>query len=410
MQETFETESSHKCTDEHGKINSNTENTISPKNTCTDDKWEKYIKTVRDKFNFKKNKLVSNYKFYIKAPFDDMPVAKIKGIKGHPFRDYRKRSCRFTDDYEINISTKVFRKIEKGNRYLDGNIIDAVGSIFERSWLDTKFIWAEQTAFILNYPETIGENWFMLHLNWKMKGKILLPYCSGAHWCLFIVDVEKGTCTHLNPYFDESESKIDERSKICFKNFIKFMNNENQKSKFGVKNKKWTYTVFPANKRPLQSKNDLQNCGCYVLYYMYCLGLGIEFDLNFNPEEFRKEIANLLIENSECMEKTCVYCFGKKESDYFTCSICERMVHAKCLIKHANEEIQFDPITICPRCLKYQYQVLKIIEKDTVKNSCKIITKKTKKEDVKKLRKEFIMKKVEEDKRKRKKIPQIQID
>lgn len=225
-----------------------------PKKNCAKDTWMKYIISIRDKFDFKSNKLVSNYKFYMNAPFDQMPAAKIKEIKGHPFRDYRKKASRFTENFEINISTKIYQTIEKGIRYLDGNIIDAVGSIFEKSWKNTKFIWAEQTSFIFNYPELVGDTWFMLHLNFEMKGKILLPYCHQSHWCLFLVDADEGTCSHINPYFDEKENEIDNRSKICFERFCKYLNNKNQKRKFGFKNKEWVYKVYPSNIRLLQKK------------------------------------------------------------------------------------------------------------------------------------------------------------
>lgn len=80
------------------------------------------------------------------------------------------------------------------------------------------------------------------------------------------------------------------------------------------------------------------------------------------------------------------------------------------MIKYVNEEVELDPIIICPRCPKYQYQVLRTIEKDPVRNTFTINRKKKNKEEIKKARKKFIMQKVVEFKKKEKKSPLMLID
>ena len=62
------------------------------------------------------------------------------------------------------------------------------------------------------------------------------------------------------------------------------------------------------------------NCGLYVIYYMNVIGREESFDINFNPNECRKVLAQLLINESESMHNVCYFCFSaKKKAGVKTC-------------------------------------------------------------------------------------------
>ncbi|OXU19280.1 hypothetical protein TSAR_009662 [Trichomalopsis sarcophagae] len=92
----------------------------------------------------------------------------------------------------------------------------------------------------------------------------------------------------------------------------------------------WSYEAFTIDK-PLQK--DAYNCGVFVMYYMDCIGNEKQFDMNFDPQVYRKEVAKLLIRESQCMKDVCLYCFSQRRTETIFCISCQRFAHVRCLLQ-----------------------------------------------------------------------------
>ena len=82
-----------------------------------------------------------------------------------------------------------------------------------------------------------------------------------------------------------NETVMSKRSKKAFENFKTYQKNCIE---FGNRNvftdTVWEYEVF---KRQLPIQKDSCNCALYVMYYMDVVGCNKEFDMGFDPREYR---------------------------------------------------------------------------------------------------------------------------
>lgn len=84
---------------------------------------------------------------------------------------------------------------------------------------------------------------------------------------------------------------------------------------------------------------------------MNCIGRNIDFDVTFNPNQYRQEIAKLLITESEKMQQQCLYCFSNDNElmnkGIITCVLCNRFAHKRCIIRTNDHEACIAPLYIC---------------------------------------------------------------
>ena len=87
---------------------------------------------------------------------------------------------------------------------------------------------------------------------------------------------------------------------------------------------------------PLQI--DGNNCGVYAMYYMDCIGQNKEYDVEFEPNEFRQEIAKILLENRKEMENGCQHCFVQDNKTKMDCNRCGKKSHKSCIKTNYTEK------------------------------------------------------------------------
>ncbi|OXU16497.1 hypothetical protein TSAR_007420, partial [Trichomalopsis sarcophagae] len=211
------------------------------------------------------------------------------------FKDYRllnnkEKQLLFNKDHTFELFSEEYQTLlirNDSNNYIDGDI--------------TKLL------LVKSENQTPDENWFMYHLNGRFKGTILMPYEYCNHWCLFIVNVNKKTLTHIDPYRNDLKC-ISSRLKMCEENFIQYLQLANSKVKNNLNSiTEWTLQAY-RKIRPFQK--DGYNCCTFILYYMDCIGKGDKYDKNFDPSQYRIHIANLLLPRSDDMKNACQLCLS----------------------------------------------------------------------------------------------------
>lgn len=69
-----------------------------------------------------------------------------------------------------------------------------------------------------------------------------------------------------------------------------------------------------------------------MLQYADRIGRGVPLMVKkFDPNSYRAWIAKLLLENSDPMLSTCLFCFSERERATINCSECNRIMHTTCL-------------------------------------------------------------------------------
>ena len=300
------------------------------------------------------NGLISNFQYYTRAK-DSQTIGRYKGKDNNPLRNCRIIDCNLKKqpEYEIQLYASEYKTLNDIN-FISGDVIDAFGAIKEREWINTQVLSTHHSKLLLVdiEKETIDRNWFMFHTKGPFQGKILMPYGSYAHWCLFIVDVDKGTLTHIDPLTRESKQKKAHRAQNCIKNFLKYLRCSKEYTKNNLQEINWKYEPHIDNNRPQQT--DGWNCGAFVMHYMDCIGSNRQFQLTFSPDEYRRYISKLLINKSEPMQNICLYCFRKKKQNSLklTCKECNRFIHWSCLKEENQPNVSEVLLFRCQSCSK----------------------------------------------------------
>lgn len=193
-------------------------------------------------------------------------------------------------------------------------------------------------------------SWFMYHLKGDFNGIIFMPYVYRDHWCLFVVDTNKKTTMHLDPFF-EDWTQSSKRTTMCNKNFLQYLKISRNfvQNNWNSSKIKWKRENLLSQSRPLRPPGDSFNCGLFVLHDMDILGRKETFDPGFNPIIYRADIAKLLLEKSECMEQVCQFCFSSIMGENFSyqCKQCKRFMHEKCLGRLPNFDSKNSLCILC---------------------------------------------------------------
>ena len=122
-----------------------------------------------------------------------------------------------------------------------------------------------------------------------------MPYLYEGHWRLLVATNSEKKLTSIDPY--EVATGVD-RAVKAFRNFISCCGD--QSAFRTLRNINWEVD-FGLTQRPYQHVNDGNNCGVYVMHYMGCVGLGKSFNMNFNPSQYRSDVAYELLLKSDNM-------------------------------------------------------------------------------------------------------------
>lgn len=103
------------------------------------------------------------------------------------------------------------------------------------------------------------------------------------------------------------------------------MSNETQTS---VNSKEWIHTICDI---PRKLQSDGYNCCVYVMNLMDHIGCNIPIEINFNPNQYRNYIAELLLMKSLSMKEMCLLCYQQGKDDMkIRCNRCQRFTYDKC--------------------------------------------------------------------------------
>ena len=230
--------------------------------------------------------------------------------------------------------------------WVDGEVIDACGTIFEKNWNNAILILTRDsfTLFHDNWITVPADNWLLFKLKFPTSGKVLIPYISreGNHWRLFMLDIDAKVmtiidplpvnCKTLEPEGIQLKSHIERYVTLCRLKKIQNVLTEGE----------WKFVWFQSN-RPYQY--DGVNCGIYVIYYMNVIGTNGKFSENFNPNDYRLEFAQVLVKNSEDMSSVCQLCFSNRNTNKICCQMCKRFSHYDCL----GQFVFYDLCKVCQR-------------------------------------------------------------
>ena len=229
---------------------------------------------------------------------------------------------------KFQLTTKEYASL-RDRMWINGVAIDCFVASKLHEWPDCSYISTDNTAFILgDYSgKRISTQRKIFQINDGIKNNLLMPYLYEGHWRLLVATISEKKLTFIDPY--EVATDVD-RAVKSFRNFISCCGD---KSAFRtLRNINWEVD-FGLSQRPFQHVNDGHNCGVYVMHYMECLGLGKSFDMNFNPSQYRSEVAYELLLKSDNMEDTCLHCFQSVTSNSVQCEVCNRKCHEQCIYK-----------------------------------------------------------------------------
>ena len=165
-----------------------------------------------------------------------------------------------------------------------------------------------------------------------LKDKLLIPYVFEGHCSLLFVNIIEGTVAIMDPFNNAGDT-----DRVCqaFLDYIRVCGEPYTLSH--LKNISWQ--IVDITNRPYQAENDSSNCALYVMYYIHCIANLVTLDLKFDPLEYRKTVAEILILKSQNISNKCMFCFTEsvKRSAKKVCTFCNRWVHSK-YSRKSNED------------------------------------------------------------------------
>ena len=202
-------------------------------------------------------------------------------------------------------------------KWIDGLVIDAFGYANMDEWEKVSYIPTTSTL------DMIGEQYFC------KQG--VLEREENCHWRLLILNIthesKEVKATLLDPYKNnEAESKELRVAVQKLKAFPRAC--ERGSIMRNVLQMTWKCIKYRSN-RPIQ--NDGYNCGVFVMYFMHCLGKGVQMNQSFDPNKFRITIPSNLLTKFLDMKGTCLYCFGENGTQHVMCKYCRRYAHLGCV-------------------------------------------------------------------------------
>ncbi|KAL7299422.1 hypothetical protein TKK_0007665 [Trichogramma kaykai] len=188
-------------------------------------------------------------------------------------------------------------------------------------------------------------DWNMFKLNGTLcENYLFLPNVEADHWTLYVVDIPKKQLYLIDP--KKVEYQMSRRTINQHNNFRRFLRLSSKFSHNNLHEIDWNEVNY-LGKKPKQPNGDNWNCGVYVMYYMRQIAQNLAMEITFDPPEFRKTVAETLLEKSDNMSETCIFCFKSSDHTYQYCTECGNPAHLNCIINIQGDITNF----VCPRCV-----------------------------------------------------------
>ena len=192
---------------------------------------------------------------------------------------------------------------------------------------------------------------------------LIMPYSvNNLHWVLILADVKKRAYRCFDSLNLEHHSQWKS-------NFLAYLKSRNNSSMEKIQVTGWKLMPFGAT-LPTQGNHDTNNCGVYIL--MYVFHLLQKGNVNWNAEHFRKNLAFHILRQAPNMKYLCGFC-GEDEfpkcrqpdvpgevttATMIRCETCRRWFHHHCdeSVKAVPyKEVCSDSFTYkCELCTKFQ--------------------------------------------------------
>lgn len=259
--------------------------------------------------------------------------------------------------------SSTYQSLEKP-KWLDGQVIDAIATVYERNWNEAVFIRTIMSAFLFQDKWVDGrnnsilpdDNWYMFKASFPASGKIFIPIHRINHWRLLVFDLDERKVRLYDPRevnFEEMRPEF-ERITTHFARYHRLCRSKNIINSFTACDfEEWTFewhnsvSTDEFYKRTYQI--DGHSCGVFLLYLMNVIAGAEQLDENFDPDRRRTVMANMLLRESDDMHNICIFCFNDSTAgENIRCKSCNRPVHIRCI----NNEDNMLVSGVCELCAK----------------------------------------------------------
>lgn len=236
------------------------------------------------------------------------------------------KSDSFIGQGEYTFTAKQFRNVISIQGPVNSDVIDIFTMSHITEWVDMSYLSTNVgcCAFKDGRKKISIQEKNSYDISQELADTILLPFCQNEHWRLLMIN-QKNECLELLDPYERSGNLAR-----VLKAFLKYLELCDTKSSMKkLLSKKWMIKEGP--NRPFQQPYDDFSSAVYVTYYIQCIGRKIQFDDEFDPEKFRKEILTAIVKGSEPLTDKCLYCLKNDIKDYdMRCELCNRLIHLHC--------------------------------------------------------------------------------
>lgn len=195
-------------------------------------------------------------------------------------------------------------------------------------------IWSiYKTDLILFHMNTLEKEFFEDSFFCDINSKInIVPLLKDHHYSLIVLDFLQNHFYYIDPL-----GSTTEKARVMLNKFENFID---------------TLNVYQKNYSNLSNINiilkhhvlqkDSYNCGIYILHFIKCIINNFDFMSDFNPDEERIILKNMLLRSSLSMKEYCLQC-GRKIMSFANTSHCQQ-----CKRYTENNCCKFEKL--CPLC------------------------------------------------------------
>lgn len=314
-----------------------------------------------------KNGLVNDIGYFVNSRSKKIVIAH-----------YYPATEKFIINKELKLSAHQFRQLLSRCSSMDAEVIDLVAAARIDKWSNVTYLSTDVAYAIMNSTKIKESSQDRQYHNIKnlIEDRIFIPYYYQQHWMLLIINIPAKTFEVLDPYDrpNNFQKLLDTLTM-----YVDKCNHDSTIKRLIPKNLK----VVNEIDRPFQKPIDTWNSAAYIMYYMEYIEENKKMDKNFNPEEYRETLLNILITQSLEVNRNCLYCFEDSNTDTnMTCIMCKRLLHSKCFqldeMETENEEqLEFDEPSKkrkrklnsdkndqCRRCRRYKLRYLRTYPTD----------------------------------------------
>jgi Ulp1 protease family, C-terminal catalytic domain len=248
-----------------------------------------------------------------------------------------------------------FHTLSEGN-WLSNFVIDICLAlkVYELRLNNVKILPCEVVVRVMEKTD-IGES-KRRTIEIKENSIVVLPWnICNSHWIIAIVDFNRKECMIMDPF---TPKDID--SRVCASRFKKLITRMKDNCIYGLGKEFPLLKLIQCPMENIPVQTDGYNCGVFIIYYMFTIISKLNFDPQFNPNEYRFYLKQYLLEKSENMFNVCLYCNrssnahrceeGQNQVDWVSCTRCGRWIALNCIPKEDRLENYESIVFLCVLC------------------------------------------------------------